>query len=66
MIQDIPIEVAPCPFCGCKNVYPVPPSLGNSEWRVFCDDCHAQGPTVRFYNTDELDEVCIRAWNLRR
>lgn len=55
----------PCPFCGCKNVYPVSPSLGNSAWRVFCDDCSAEGPCIQSYNSDEAEARCQWVWNIR-
>ena len=55
----------PCPFCGCTNVYPVSPSLGHSAWRVFCDDCSAEGPTIQSYNSDEAEARCQWVWNIR-
>jgi Lar family restriction alleviation protein len=58
-------ELKPCPFCGCRNVYPVGPSLGHSSWRVFCDDCHAEGPSIPSYNSDEGEDRCQWVWNIR-
>lgn len=55
----------PCPFCGCTNVYPVSPSLGHSSWRVFCDDCHAEGPQIPSYNSDEGEARCQWVWQIR-
>ena len=55
----------PCPFCGCTNVYPVSPSLGHSSWRVFCDDCHAEGPQIPSCNSDEGEARCQWVWQIR-
>ena len=64
-------ELKPCPFCGAHNrgdildIYPASPSLGQNKWRVVCDDCGAEGPTVPAHNADNPDELCERAWNTR-
>jgi len=59
------VKLLPCPFCGCTNVYAVSPSLGHSSWRVYCDDCCAEGPAVPSYNMDDPECVAIAAWNRR-
>ena len=64
-------ELKPCPFCGAENrgdilnIYPASPSLGQSRWHVFCDDCGAEGPGVSTFNSDNPDELCEAAWNRR-
>ena len=59
------VNLLPCPFCGCTNVYAVSPSLGHSLWHVYCDDCCAEGPTAPEYNTDDPERLAIAAWNRR-
>jgi hypothetical protein len=54
----------PCPWCSGKG-FAQSPSLGHSSWRVICDDCCAEGPTVPSYNVDDPEAFCIIAWNNR-
>ena len=57
-------EALPCPWCSGKG-FAQSPSLGHSSWRVICDDCCAEGPTVPSYNVDDPEAFCIIAWNNR-
>jgi hypothetical protein len=65
MTNEERAALSPCPFCGCENVYPVSPSLGHLSWRVFCDDCHAEGPQIATCNTDEGKARCQWVWQIR-
>lgn len=59
-------ELKPCPWCSCKTPYAASPSLGQSYWRVVCDDCGAEGPPMgKDMSAPDCDAACITAWNTR-
>lgn len=59
-------ELKPCPWCSCKTPYAASPSLGQSYWRVVCDDCGAEGPPWgKDMIAPDCDAACITAWNTR-
>lgn len=54
-----PPDIKPCPFCGSNEVYVV--DVEGMEVSVFCEICHALGPS---YDERCRDDV-IAAWNKR-
>lgn len=53
----------PCPFCGAREVYPVP--LVRASWFVRCTGCKAAGPeastrtgAVTVWNSRKEQEQC--------
>ena len=58
------IDLKPCPFCGCHQVFPEAPALGRHTWTVRCDDCDAEGPYARTKG-DDGDLEAIDLWNAR-
>ena len=58
-------QLRACPFCRCKNVNLIQPSLGRSRVTVVCDDCCAEGPSVPNFNSEDPEYLAALAWNTR-
>lgn len=60
---DPPVELAPCPFCGSRNLY-VRVDENKSYYDplfVTCNDCNAEGPQ----NYDKPGTANVDRWNKR-
>lgn len=64
-VKGGPIEMLPCPFCGCKDVTVIQEvnwiAGKNRDQHVRCDDCGAVGPN--FKSVEAVDTR--QAWNKR-
>ena len=58
-------KVAPCPFCGSKDVTIMDISGNESRYCVQCDNCSALGPM--YYSKDDYSgiskEEAVKLWN---
>lgn len=55
-MNEIKVELKPCPFCGCEDIGIEP--LNKFRSSVFCRRCH-----VKFHGRDEYE--LVGKWNRR-
>ena len=59
-----PIELLPCPFCGAKGEYRMPPKTKKrQEWHYVT--CYEFSCTASMANGFHSKEAAIAAWNRR-